>query len=253
MTRTTTTILVCTCLLAVPATLAAQEGAGADADIEGGVTEAGDVEMGMDSGSSNSGGGLSMRDRGTSRAPTSRASGGIRLGLQARLDAMNVLDVADDSIGGVDVDSRSLFVPIVTPGVRLLEDRLFLGLGLGFQGASVEQGNGDETSRSGLSLSPLVAYDVLGDDAAALSLLGWLNYAALGETEECDPDCSTQNNDATGIGLNFAAGVRGKLSPGLAIGAEFGWGFMSISQDSGDDIFVHGILGTILFEATIGI
>lgn len=194
---------------------------------------------------------------GTYRRPAS----GTRLGLQLRVNALNMLGIAEPQgigPGGGVALMEHLFVPIATPGVRFLDARLFLGLGLGFSGESQSDRNGpnpNSDSRSGFSLSPLVSYDVLVDDIAALSLLGWFNIASLGETEQCrgNNGCANQNDDVFGVGLNLGAGLRGLLSPGLSLGGEFGWGFLSISEDPATDAFVHGIFGTILLEASIGI
>jgi hypothetical protein len=186
------------------------------------------------------------------------AASGTRLGLQLRVDALNMLGIAEPqgiSPGTGIALMEHLFVPVATPGVRFLDARLFLGLGLGFSGESQSARNGPNSdSRSGFSLSPLVSYDVLVDDIAALSLLGWFNLASLGETERCRGNgCVNQNDDVFGVGLNLGAGLRGLLSPGLSLGGEFGWGFLSISEDPATDAFVHGIFGTISLEASIGI
>ena len=183
---------------------------------------------------------------------------GTRLGLQLRVDALNMLGIAEpQGIGpgaGIAL-MEHLFVPVATPGVRFLDARLFLGLGLGFSGESQSARNGPNSdSRSGFSLSPLVSYDVLVDDIAALSLLGWLNLASLGETEQCRANgCVNQNDDVFGIGMSLGAGLRGILTPGLSLGGEFGWGFLSLSEDPATDAFVHGVFGTISLEASIGI
>jgi hypothetical protein len=170
-----------------------------------------------------------------------------RLGLQGRFDALNMISEGEFMLNDPgDVLVGGLFVPIVTPGFRFLEDRLYLGLGLGFGGYDAEEANGDETARSAFSLSPLAMYDVLTDRYAALSLGGWFNFLILGETDE-------SNDDAFGIGLNLAAGIRGKISPGLAIGSEFGWGFINLAWDNDNDVFFHGLFGTIFFEASVGI
>jgi hypothetical protein len=63
-----------------------------------------------------------------------------------------------------------------------------------------------------------------------------------------------QNDDAFGIGLGVGAGVRGKLSPGLALGGELGWGFLSVDRDGADDSeFVHGIFANLLLEASVAL
>jgi hypothetical protein len=178
-----------------------------------------------------------------------------RLGIQARIDALNMLGLSEPGVGPLDLalEARSLFVPIVTPGVRFLDDRLFLGLGLGFSGVSTS--GPPDVSRSGWSLSPLASYDLITDQLAAFYLVGWFNLAHLGETETCNAagNCMTMNNDATGWGLNIGAGVRGLLSRGLALGGEFGWGFLDISNDGGPDAFVHGLFGNIFLEASVGL
>lgn len=181
-------------------------------------------------------------------------SNGPRLGIQARIDALNMLgfSIPPGSMAlDVALEARSLFVPIVTPGVRFLDDRLFLGLGLGFSGFSTSN---PDTSRSGWSLSPLATYDLLLDQYAAFYLAGWFNLAHLGQSEACNAagTCVTMNNDATGWGLNLGAGVKGMLSRGLALGGEFGWGFLDVSTD-GPDAFVHGVFGNIFLEASVGL
>jgi hypothetical protein len=168
-----------------------------------------------------------------------------RLGLQGRFNALNMITQGDVVAAGPFPDNviGSLFVPIVTPGFRFLEERLYLGLGFGFGGYDIED---TDESRSAFDFSPLAMYDVLTDRYAALSLGGWLNLLILGESDN-------RNDDAFGIGLNLAAGIRGKISPGLAIGSEFGWGFINIAWDNNQEVFVHGLFGTILFEASVGI
>jgi hypothetical protein len=252
--RSTVTWFVIALALGTPLHAAAQVSVGgsaeAEADIESGANSASDIETGaagdVDRDDDDD-------DRDQDRVEVSSGGGdGIRLGIQGRIDAINLVGLADPTDF---VEQRRLFVPIVTPGVRLLDDNaLFLGLGLGFSGASSEEPDGDEVSRSGWSLSPLAAYDLVRDDVAALSLLGWINLASLGETEVCDADgCMEQNNDEFGWGLSLGAGVRGLLSEGLALGAEFGWSFLNISADAGDDLFVHGLFGNIVLEASVGL
>lgn len=221
----------------------AQDEVGGAADIELGASQPTDIELGAGTG--------------TSRPRQNVSSGGggggnPRLALQLRLNAVNVLEVSNV------VDNRvldSTAVPLVTPGVRLLDSKLFIGVGLGFNGVSSEDEDGDEMSQSGFTVSPLGSYDLLVDDSAALSLLGWLNLSSLSETEVCDSDgtCVDLETDVFAWGLNLGVGVRGFISPGLAIGGEFGWGFLSASADAGGDVFGHGLFGNLLFEASIGI
>jgi hypothetical protein len=193
---------------------------------------------------------------------SARASDGnsdIRLGLQIRLDALNVLgavDTSGDSIGRPSEGiARRLLVPLAAVGVRFLDQRLFLGAGFGFQGWSTEDDPGNEASQSGFGLSPLVQYDVIRETGAALSLGGALHIASLSETEVCDPDgdCTNGNDGGTGVGLSLGAGVRGLITPGLALGGDFGWGFLSMSGDNDSSAFVHGIYAALMLEATVGI
>src|SRR5688500_743809 len=84
-------------------------------------------------------------------APAPRGVGGsdLRIGAQLRLDALNALGLTDTTPGNTGAIGRRLLVPLVAPGVRLADQKLFLGLGLGFQGWSTEDQDGDEQSRSG--------------------------------------------------------------------------------------------------------
>jgi hypothetical protein len=237
-----TTLLTFAVASALPVLVHAQASAqaGGSADIEMGATRPSEVEL----------------NAGARPGGRTRDDGGVRLALQGRLDAINVLSIASPNVADLDAPGvgRRLLVPIMTPGVRLIDGRLFLGMGLGIAGATVDAGPG-ETSRSGFSLTPLASYDLLLDSVAALSLGGWLNFAHLGETEVCGGGggCVEANDDATGWGLSVAAGIRGFLSRGLALGGEFGWGFLDTSVDNGADGFGHAIFGNIFLEASIGI
>jgi hypothetical protein len=189
------------------------------------------------------------------------AGGGsdVRIGMQIRLDAINVLGPIDTSGAPTgrpsDGLARRLLVPLAAIGARLVDDRLFIGAGIGFYGWSTEDDPGNESSQSGFGLSPLAQYDVLRDDVAALSLGGALHIASLSESEDCNPDgdCMEQNDGGTGVGLSLGAGVRGLITPGLALGGDLGWGFLSISGDNDSSAFVHGIYAALLLEATIGL
>lgn len=246
MKRTTMALFASAATLAPLLTsAAAAQDAGGDADIELGATQASGVELGASSGGSarySSGGGARR--------------GGTRLALQLRLDAINLLALAEpDQLDSGPQPSRQLLVPLATAGARLLDDgALFIGLGFGFANASIDAGP-NERSQSGFSLSPLISYDVLTDGDGALSLFGLIDLASLGETEVCDPGgCMDQNDDAFGIGLGLGAGVRGRITPSVAIGGELGWGFLSIDRDGADESdFVHGIFANLLFEASVGL
>jgi len=233
-------------VLAVSSGAHAQGASGqASGDIELGATQPSRVELraGADDGA--------RANRG--RGPVHN-DGDIRLALQLRLDAINTLALSSslgvDGAGFTDL-GRQLLVPVATPGVRILDEQLFLGLGFGFVGVSADEGP-NEASRSGFSISPLASYDVLDDDTAALSLLGWINMASLGETEVCTAaGCADQNNDAFGWGLSLGAGLRGFLTDSVALGGELGWGFLNVGYDAGPDVFVHGIFANLLLEASL--
>lgn len=203
----------------------------------------------------------------SANASTNSSSSDIRIGLQIRLDALNVLSPVDstrtipgDNTTGPntvrnDGIARRLLVPFAAAGVRILDQRLFLGAGIGFHGWSSENDPGAEASQSGFGISPLAQFDVLRESGAALSLGGALHLASLSETETCDPDgdCMEQNDGGSAVGLSLGAGVRGLITPGLALGGDFGWGFLSLSGDNDGSAFVHGIYAAILLEATIGV
>jgi len=218
------------------------------------------------------------QDQAAVGAPPSRSSG-LRIAVQGRLDALNIAGLENgynlNVGGGPDLVIPITFVPQVTLGVRLLDTRLFLGLGFGFFGASESQCGGsaggcadEETtaSTSGFELSPLASFDLLQDPAriAALYLVGWLNLASLGgyTVERVTPgrtDTTTVDADFY-WGLNIGVGVRGNITPAVAIGTEWGWGFLSTSNDGGtpgpaDDQsnFIHGVFGTIFLEASVGL
>jgi opacity protein-like surface antigen len=241
-----------TSLAAVTAALALSGEARAQdaADIELGATQAGSVELGASSS------GYPNRGGGYASGGGAGSSGGTRLALQLRLDAINLIALAEpDDLDTGPLPSRQLLVPVATPGVRLLpQGALFIGVGIGFANASSDNGP-NEQSQTGFSITPLVSYDIVTDSDAALSLLAMLDLASLGETEECDAGgCMDQNDDAFGIGLGVGAGVRGKLSPGLALGGELGWGFLSVDRDGADDSeFVHGIFANLLLEASVAL
>jgi len=204
----------------------------------------GDIELGANGTSSS----------GSSSYNSSRSSD-LRLGLQIRLDALNMLGPLDTTPGSTQSIGRRLLVPLAAPGVRILDGRLFLGAGLGFYGWSTEAPNGDEASRSGFGISPLAQFDVVREGAAALSLGGALHLASVSETEFCPDggDCMDGDDGATGVGLSLSAGLRGILLPGLALGGDFGWGFLSVSSDNDSSAFIHGLFAAILLEATVGI
>jgi hypothetical protein len=249
MTCIRTIITLLALALATPAVGSAQAAAASgsgsgsgSADIEMGATQASQVETNAGASSS----------RVHTSAPVIHDSG-VRIALQARLDALNLLAFSQpdaDMLNGGSV-GRRLLVPMVAPGVRLVDGKLFAGLGLGLAGVST----GNNTSRSGWSLDPVVTYDLLRDQVAALSLVGMLNFARLSRTEVCNANvCMDQNNSLFGWGLSVGAGLRGLISQGLSLGGEFGWGFLDLAPGAGGGhTFVHGLFGNIFLEASVGI
>lgn len=199
---------------------------------------------------------LSSRTR--LKSSSARSSGGeMRLAMQGRIDAANIVQASRPDAGGPSAAlGQALMVPVVTPGVRLLDGSLFVGLGLGFAGKSSD-GNGpgdNDLSQGGFSLVPTATFDLVSNEDAALSLGGTLTLASLSETESCDAGgCMKLNDDAFAVGFSMLAGIRGKLTKSVSIGTEFGWGLLSISTDNDESRFVHGLLGMLVLEASIGL
>lgn len=193
--------------------------------------------------------------------PADVGEAGIRLAIQGRFVLVSALDAA--ITGG----NRPV-TPVATVGVRLMDQRLFLGLGLGFGGTSVSTcGNAgcdnDKTTRSQsyFSVSPVATFDVLRERFGALYLAGWFNFLSYSAVHlEHTGDASVETGGGSGIGLNLAVGLRGKITDGLSIGTEWGWGFVSASDEgnaSGDpddtNTFAHGIFGSVVVEGSIGL
>lgn len=150
---------------------------------------------------------------------------GIRLAMQARLDVLHV--------GGVSTLPNTT-VPIVAPGVRLIDDLLFVGLGLEFFTVS-------DDGPKGFAISPVVTYDLLSEKWAALYVAGWINLG-------------TQNPEGPVgshflFGANAGVGMRAKVHQALAIGTEWGWAFNVVD----DGAFSQGIFGTVMLEVSYGI
>lgn len=206
--------------------------------------EAGDVELNAQT---------RLQVRGGARARRSRSyssdSDSLRLVAQVRIDAINLVSPVRGSLRGGGPGSAEA-MPLVTAGVRILDQRLLLGLGFGFAGFSDDpDGDNNETSRFGMTLTPTVTYDLIVGRNSALSLGGMLNLAFLGETE--NENGVQSNDDAFGLGFAALLGLRSKLLDELAIGAELGWGMMKVSEDDGDESFEHGVLGVLLFEMSM--
>jgi hypothetical protein len=170
------------------------------------------------------------------------APSSIRLGLQGRFSLLNTIYYTFP-----EATYGMALVPIITPGVRLLDERLYVGLGIGFWGWDSDAEN-DESSRAGFSMSPMAFYDLVSESIGALAIGGWLTIADISDTKD---NGDKQRDGGFGFGLNLGAQVRGKISRALAIGGEFGWGFLMQSGDR--DIFLHGVFGNILLEASVGL
>lgn len=191
--------------------------------------------------------------QGRVHADVGHGGGELRLAVQLRLDTMNVIrngGVGQD--GGVG-DGR--LSPLVTPGVRLLEGRLFLGLGLGYSALSTEGESGATSSRSGFTLVPMAMYDLIDAQTVSFALGGMLSLGSEGETENCTPTdvCDSENDDVFGWGLGLLAEVRAKPLDALGVGVDFGWGFVSSAEDDGDSIVLHGFIGMLVIETSFAL
>lgn len=189
------------------------------------------------------------------------ATSGLRLAIQGRINVQSALE------NGIVGTARPV-VPTATVGVRLLDQRLFLGLGLGFGALSTSNcGNmgcdADKTTRSQsyFSLSPLATFDLLREEFGALYLAGWFNFLSYSAVHvEHTGDPAVETGGGSGVGLNLALGLRGFITRGVSLGTEWGWGFVSATDDgdrTGDpddtSTFVHGIFGTVVVEGSIGL
>jgi hypothetical protein len=255
MTRIRSTLTLLGLALIAPTAALAQGmsgGVGGSTEIEGGTTQASQVEMNA--------GSTPARPRSPDPSRTSD-SGDTRIGMQLRLDAINMLAFSQPDTAGLDAGGvgRRLLVPMVTPGVRLVDGKLFAGLGLGLSGITAAPAAnsppGNTVSRSGWSLDPVVTYDIVRDHLAALSLVGIFNLARLSRVETCNGNtCGEVNNASLGWGLSLGAGLRGFITEAIALGGEFGWGFLDIvPSGNADHTFVHGVFGNIFLEASVGI
>ncbi len=196
-------------------------------------------------------------------APPAPRRSGVQLALQGRLDAM-AYTVPTDVLGQL----RSI-TPYATPGVRLLDGRLFVGLGLGFGSVDVTTcedtcDDFDSVSQSYFTLSPMVFFDVLRAGPASLYAGGWFSFAPISAaTVEIRRRAMTtivETDETSAFGVNLAVGIRGQIVEGLAIGTEWGWAFTSASNDGRetgprDDTTItqQGLFGTVMIEGSIGL
>jgi len=195
-------------------------------------------------------------------APTSTPNrrSAVQLAFQGRINAMGYL-----------VPTRNLaqlqtITPYVTPGVRLIDGRLFVGLGIGFGGFSSTNcmatcDDYTNTSQSYFALSPMAFFDILRAGPASLYAGGWFSFAPISSVSaETSGGPTFETESATAFGVNLAVGIRGQIVEGLSIGTEWGWSFTSLSSDGGepgenDDetTSLHGIFGTVMVEGAINL
>lgn len=167
-------------------------------------------------------------------------SSSVRLAFQGRLTAVNVVLAGALAVDGRDGLGAANQVPLATPGLRLLEGRLFAGLGFGFFGV--------EGFNSGLSFSPTVSVDVVRDaDLGAFYITGWFTLGSFDGAAARGTD-----GDLFGWGFSAMAGARAILTRALSLGAEMGWGFLSLNQDGGSSFF-HSMAGSLILEASLGV
>lgn len=142
--------------------------------------------------------------------------------------------------GGLTLDAA------VAPGFRVARDRLFLGLGVYFFGL--------ENDTHGVAGTPTMTLDLLQHEWASLHLVSWVPVGTI--IQEVDDG---DNVTSPFIGANIGLGIKGKISEGISIGTEWGWGFAFFFEADDTDLFdrdtefVHSAFGTILFEAAIGL
>lgn len=145
--------------------------------------------------------------------------GGLRLAMQARgIATLNTLA----NNGFIRV------TPLVTPGIRIMDGKLFIGLGLGLDEVS------DATTV--FHVSPTFTYDLVQNGDGALFLAGWLNLGTVGSFY---------------FGGNIAGGIRGNINDSISIGSEWGFTFGKVDVPAND--LQIGFFGTLVFEASVGV
>ena len=162
-------------------------------------------------------------------------------------------------------------VPLVTTGVRILDGDLFVGLGVGYSSSTSvncedisDGGCADtetRTTSSSWSISPVVNWEFLSTEQAGLYLAFLGQFGGLrgtsSTTEQIGQPTVTVETDANfWWGFDIGLGVRGKITPALSLGTEWGWGIAgggTGDNDSEDSFLVHGFWGTLTLSASIGL
>lgn len=158
-------------------------------------------------------------------APASdEGESGIRLAMQTRFSAVNVLNptAADFRV-----------TVLATPGLRLADDKLFIGLGVGWVKANHHGGHG-------YTIAPTATYDLIQRTNAALHLLVIMNI-------------SDQSGGDLIFGMNFGLGVRALLGESFAIGTEWGFAFTQVDGSPMGTDAAFGFFGALMLESSIGL
>jgi hypothetical protein len=205
----------------------------------------------------------SAQDAGGSGAPASSARrSSVQLAFQGRVNAMGYV-VPTELLAQVQT-----ITPYVTPGVRLIDGKLFVGIGIGFGSYSTEVcqdtcADYDRLSQSYFTLSPMATFDLLQAGPASLYVGGWFSFAPVStvtfETRRGGSTLTEERNGGSALGFNLAVGIRAEIVRGLAVGTEWGWGLASYADDGrevdvpADDISTttHGLFGTVMVEGAI--
>ncbi|MFW6067198.1 MAG: hypothetical protein ACOC97_02590 [Myxococcota bacterium] len=160
--------------------------------------------------------------------------GGVGIAFQGRL-IVNFFNFA----GGLQLQ------PAIAPGLRL-GDRVFLGLGVYIFGI--------QNDVHGVAGTPTMTIDLAKHEWASFHVVGWVPVGTIIQ----EPEGGGDNVTAPFIGANVGLGVKGKISDGISIGVEWGWGFSFFFEADDTELFdrdtdfVHSAFGSVLFEAAIG-
>jgi len=158
-------------------------------------------------------------------APASAAgTSGIRLAMQTRFLVINI-------IGGADA-GFPLAVQ-ATPGLRLADNRLFIGPGVGWLKANNSGGHV-------YTIAPTATYDIIQRTNAALHAVVMLNM-------------SDQTGGDLLFGMNFGLGIRALLGESFGIGTEWGFAFTQIDHGPMEPDAVFGFFGALVLESSIGL